>query len=140
MVFSGNLWSCVKDVKPLVVFDKECCMALEPMQGIGPHLDLICGTRSSFMLLWLPQGPSRFVTVFLGTLCSSIKEDKAPLLFHGKHGIALFTMQGNWDSSRGEGKDIFFHQLRWEPGVYSRVTVGMALQNSCLFSYVKTPV
>ena len=108
MVFSGNLWSCVKEVKPLVVFDKDCCMALEPMQGIGPHLDLICGTRSSFMLLWLPQGPSRFVTVFLGTLCSSIKEDKAPLLFHGKHGIALFPMQGNRDSSRGEGKDLYF--------------------------------
>ena len=33
MVFSGNLWSCLKDVKPLVMFDGECRMALEPMQG-----------------------------------------------------------------------------------------------------------
>ena len=28
-----NFWSCLKDVKPLVMFDGECRMALEPMQG-----------------------------------------------------------------------------------------------------------
>ena len=33
MVFSGNLWSYLKEIKPLVVFDGECRMALEPMQG-----------------------------------------------------------------------------------------------------------
>ena len=33
MVFSENLWSCLKEVKPLVVFDGERRMALEPMQG-----------------------------------------------------------------------------------------------------------
>ena len=32
-MFSGNLWSCLKEVKPLVVFNGECGMALEPMQG-----------------------------------------------------------------------------------------------------------
>ena len=31
MVFSGNLWSCLKEVKPLV-FDGESWKALEPMQ------------------------------------------------------------------------------------------------------------
>ena len=29
----GNLWSCLKEVKPLVVFDGECRMALDPRQG-----------------------------------------------------------------------------------------------------------
>ena len=32
-MFSGKLWSCQTEVKPLVVFDGECGMALEPMQG-----------------------------------------------------------------------------------------------------------
>ena len=32
-VFLGNLWSCLKEVKPPVVFDGEHRMALEPMQG-----------------------------------------------------------------------------------------------------------
>ena len=33
MVFSRNLWSCLKEVKPLVMFDGEPGMALEQMQG-----------------------------------------------------------------------------------------------------------
>ena len=119
MVFSGNLWSCVKEVKPLVVFDKDCCMALEPMQGIGPHLDLICGTRSSFVLLRGLQGPSRLVTVFLGTLWSSIKEVRAPFVFDVEHGIAQHAMQLNRGSSRSEGSSLMvFLELQWDPGVY----------------------
>ena len=33
MGVSGNLWSCLNEVKPLVMFDVEQGMALEPMQG-----------------------------------------------------------------------------------------------------------
>ena len=33
MGVSGDLFSCLKEVKPLVVYDVECWMALEPMQG-----------------------------------------------------------------------------------------------------------
>ena len=32
MVVSGNLWRHLKDVKPLVVYDVEGRIALEPMQ------------------------------------------------------------------------------------------------------------
>ena len=32
-VFSGNLWSCLKEVKQFVVFDGERGMAPETMQG-----------------------------------------------------------------------------------------------------------
>ena len=28
-----NPWSCLKEVKPLVFYDVECGMALEPLQG-----------------------------------------------------------------------------------------------------------
>ena len=52
MVFSRNLWSCLKEVKPIVMFDVERRMALEPMQGIGPHLELIFFTPIYFALLW----------------------------------------------------------------------------------------
>ena len=30
---SQNLWSCLKEFKPLVMYDVECGMALEPMKG-----------------------------------------------------------------------------------------------------------
>ena len=41
MVVSGNLWIVVKDVKPLVVYDVECGMALDSMKGNVLHLELI---------------------------------------------------------------------------------------------------
>ena len=42
-------------------------------------------------------------------------------------------------SWRGESL-MGFLELRQEPGVYSRVTVGMSIQNLSLFSEVRTPV
>ena len=33
MGVSENPWSCLKEVKPLVMYDVECGMALEPLQG-----------------------------------------------------------------------------------------------------------
>ena len=41
-MFLGNLWSCLKEVKPLVEFDVEGGMDLEPMQGnwASSRLDL----------------------------------------------------------------------------------------------------
>ena len=73
-------------------------------KGIGPHLDLTWGTRSYFALLGRTQAPSRLVTVYLGTLWSSIKQVKAPYMFDGRHEIALHALQGNQASSRGEGE------------------------------------
>ena len=32
-VISGNIWSCLNEVKPLFIYDVEYGMALEPMQG-----------------------------------------------------------------------------------------------------------
>ena len=87
------------------------------------------------------QCSSRFVTVFLGTLWCSIKRNEAPYVFHWEHGIALHTLQGNRVSSAWRwGCLMGFLELRQEPGVYSRVTVGMAIRNSTLFSEVRTPV
>ena len=33
MGIAGNLWTCLKEVKQLVVYDVECGMALDQMQG-----------------------------------------------------------------------------------------------------------
>ena len=45
---------------------------------------------------------------FWGTLCSSIKQIKAPHLFDWEQGIALHPMQGNRASSHIEGKVSWF--------------------------------
>ena len=56
------------------------------------------------MLLSGSQGPSRLVTVFLGTLLSSIKDVKSPFMFDGEHRLALHPMQMNWALARFEGE------------------------------------
>ena len=48
---SGNLWSCLKEVKPLVMYDGERGIALEECTGIGHHLKLIWATPSYFTFL-----------------------------------------------------------------------------------------
>ena len=120
MVFSGNLWSCLKEIKPLFVFDGECWMPRRQCRGIGAHLEFIWYTRCYFTLLRGPQGPSRLVTVFLGTLWSSIKQVKDPCVFDGEQRIALYAMQGNRASSRGEGEvSWFFSSWSGNQGIYS---------------------
>ena len=48
------------------------------------------------------------MTVFLGTLWSSINEVKAPFLFDMDHRIALHDMQRNWTSSHVSGNSHCF--------------------------------
>ena len=60
-------------------------------------------------------------------------------MFDWESAIALDTMQGNRASSRSKGKESLmgFLELRQEPGVYSRVTAGMSIRNSRLFTEVR---
>ena len=51
------------------------------------------------------------MTVFLGTLFSSIKQIKVPSMFDGEHGIAQHAMQGNRASGQGEGEVSWFSQV-----------------------------
>ena len=46
----GNFWCCLKDVKPLVMFDGECMMALEPMQGNPASSQVELGQTEHFVL------------------------------------------------------------------------------------------
>ena len=59
------------------------------------------------------------MTVFLGTLFSSIKQIKVSYVFDGEKRSALHAMQGNRASYRGEGKSHGFLELPREPAEYS---------------------
>ena len=47
-MFSVNLWSCLGGVKPLVVFDGEHEMAVEPMQGNWASSRVVLGYMELF--------------------------------------------------------------------------------------------
>ena len=51
MCVSGNFGSCLKEVKPLVVYDGEQGIVLEPWRGIGLNLELIWATPRYFIFL-----------------------------------------------------------------------------------------
>ena len=86
-------------------------------------------------------GVHLLVTVFSGNLWSCLKEIKPPVVLVGKRGVALETMQGIWASYGSEGGHLMVSlELRWEPGVSSRVTMGMFFKHSCFLSDVRSPV
>ena len=76
---------------------------MEPMKGkwASPRVDL--GYTELFCIPEVHQCSSHFVTVFLGTLCCSIKIIEAPYGLDFENGIALLAMQGNRASFPSEG-------------------------------------
>ena len=80
------------------------------------------------------------MTVFLGTLWSSIKQIKAPYVFDWEHEIALQAMQGNWASSLSEGVVSCIFSICG--GNLSKFSIygGDGHSNSYLFSDIKTPI
>ena len=81
--------------------------------------------------------------------CDSVPGDS--LVFHQENRGSLHVYLGIQDCSAcnaGESNLIYqqggcligFLELRQEPGVYSRVTAGMAIRKSTLFSEVRNPV
>ena len=141
MGISGNLWNDVKDVKPLVVYDVECEMAMDWMKGkcASSWVDLVFTN-----LFCIPQVTSLFFSCSDTVLGDSLQ-------FHQGNRSSLHLWLGTRNSSarnagesglilRRGGSLMSFLDLRQAPGVYSRVTAEMAIWHSGLFSEVRTPV
>ena len=92
MGVTENLCSFLKEVKPLVLYDVEHGIAMEPMKGKWASSRADLGYSDLFCIPELHQCSSRFVTVFLGTLWCSIKKIEAPYVFDWEYGIAIHAM------------------------------------------------
>ena len=80
------------------------------------------------------------MTVFLGTLCCSVKQIEAPYVFDWEYGNALTHCMGFEPQLPTRGSLMGFLELWEEPGVYSRVTAGIAIRTYTWFSEVRIPV
>ena len=141
MGVSGNLWIVVKYVKPLVVYDVECEMAMDSMKGkCASSWDDLGYTN----LFCIPE-----VTSVFFSCCDSVLGDS--LQFHqGNRGSLRLCLWTRNSSARNAGESglvlrrgeslMRFLEMRPAPGVYSRVMSVMAIWNSGLFSEVRTPV
>ena len=65
-MFSGNLWSFLKEVKPLVIFDGERGMALEPVQGNQASSRVDLGYTELFSLSAVTSGALKTCDGVLG--------------------------------------------------------------------------
>ena len=74
-------------------------MALEPIQWKWASSSGDLGYTKLFRIPEVTSVSFKLVTVFLGTLWSSIKQMNTPYMFGWEHGIALHAMQGNRASS-----------------------------------------
>ena len=138
---SGNLWIVVEDVKPLVVYDVECEMAMDSMKGKCASSWVDLGYTNLFCI---PDVTSVFFSCFDSVLGDSLQ-------FHqGNLGSLRFWLGTRNSSARNAGESglilrrggslMSFLELRQAPGVYSQVTAWMAIWNSGLFTEVSTPV
>ena len=141
MGVSGNLCIVVKDVKTLVVYDVEWAMAMDSMKGKCASSWVDLGYTNQFCVPEVTSvfffscgsvvGESvEFNQENRGSLCVWLGKRKCTACNTGESGLIL---------QRG-GRLISFLELRKAPGVYSRVTAGMAIRNSGFFSEVRTPV
>ena len=76
---------------------------MEPMKGKWPSSRVDLGYTELFCIPEVHQCSSLFVSVFLGTLCCSIKKIEAPCEFDCKYRIVQHAMQGNRASFPSEG-------------------------------------
>ena len=140
-VFSGNLSSFLKGVNSLVVYAVDRGVVLEPMQGKLASTQFDLGFTKIFCI-------PRVTTVFF-SFCDWAVGDS--LVFSQANRGSLRVWLGKCNCSghkagesgliswRGESL-MGFLELRQEPGVYSRVMVGMSIRNWSWFSEVRKPV
>ena len=85
---------------------------MEPIKRKWASSRVDLGYTELFCIPEVHQCSSRFVTVFLGTLCCSIKKIEAPYVFDWEYAIALHAMQESSLISQRGGSLIRFLELR----------------------------
>ena len=81
----------------------EYGIAMEPIKGKWASSPVDLGYTELFCIPELYQCSCHFVTVFLGTLCCSIKKIEAPYMIDWEYRTALHAVQGNRGSFASEG-------------------------------------
>ena len=102
------------------MYDVQHGIAMEPMKAKWASSRVDFRYTELFCIPEVHQCSSRFVTVFLGTLCCSIKKIEAPYIFDWENGIALHAIQGNRASFPSEGDVSYdFSSCSKHLGIYT---------------------
>ena len=114
---SVNLCIFLKEVKPLVLYDVEHRIAMEPMKGQWASSRFDLGYPDLFCILEVTAVFFSSCHRDLGALWCSIKHIEAPYVFFWEDEIALPPMQGIRSSSPSEGEVSWhFSSCEWNLG------------------------
>ena len=140
-IFSGNLSSFLKGVKPLVLYDEYRGMVMETMQGKLASSKFNLGCTELFCI---PE-----VTLKFFSSCYSVVGDSLEFSQTNRGFLRVCLVKRNCSGHNAEDSDLIwrrgeslmgFLELRQAHGVYCRVTTGMPFLNGSLFSEVRTHV
>ena len=138
---SGNLWSFLKGVKPLILYVVDRRIVMEPMQG---KLNSSQFDMWYTKLFYIPEVTPVFISSCDSVLGDSLEFSQAnrgPLLvWFGKQNNSACNVGEACLISWREGSLMCFLEFWQQPVVYSPVMVGMSILYSSLFSVVRTPV
>ena len=112
---------------------------MEPIKGQWASSRVDLGYTEQFCIPEVQQCSSRFVTVFLGLDDVPSRKSRLLTCLIGNTGLLCMQCRGIESQFPARGMSHIFLKLQQDPGVYTRVTAGMAIRNSTLFSEVTIP-
>ena len=140
-VVSGNLSRFLKGVKPLVLYDVDRGVVMEPMKGKLASSQFDVGYTEQFCI---PGVTSVFVSSCDSVVGYSLEFNQANwgslLVWLGKRNCSGHNAGESGLIWQSRESLIGFLELRQEPGVYYWVTAGISIRNWSFFSEVRTPV
>ena len=148
LIFISTWYGCLREslsipeeVKPLVLYAVELGIAKEQMRGKWDASCVDFGYTNLFCISELTSEFTSSCDSVLGESLNFYQENwgSLPLWFETLDCSAPNGGKSSLISQRGVCV-MGFLEFRQEPGVYSRVTAGMGIRNSTLFSEVRTPV
>ena len=128
----------LKGVKPLVLYDVDRGVVMEPMQGklASSQFDFVYTEQ-----FCIPGVKSVFFSSCDSVVGDSLEFNQANLgslpVSLGKRNCSGHNAGESGVISQGVESLMGFLELWQEPGVYSRVTAGMSIRNSSLFIEVR---
>ena len=119
MVLSGNLWSCLREVKPLVVVDWERGISLVPMQGNWASSQIDLGYMEHFCVAELNSGCLKYCHRVLGDSLEFHQGSQGSfhVSWRKRNCSACNAGESGLIFCRG-GSLMVFLELRREPGIY----------------------
>ena len=127
-------------MKPLVLYNVDRGVVMEPMQGKLASSQFDFGYTEKFCIPGVTSVFFSSCDSVVGASGVQSSQSRLRTCLIGKTQLLWTQCKGIRPHLADRGSLMGFLELQQEPGVYSRVTVGMSIRNWSLFSEFRTPI